>query len=160
MRESEFKAAIDLSRQAFDRVSYNAHYAHQASIAMAWGREPADRVRAMIDKTIVTNPRAAAYLLWKARYELRVAPSAHSARARDSFERALALNPNDAPIRVEFADALADRLQEHDEALQQYSEALRYNDALNHDEGKRLQSDELNRVKRRMAQLKGQALKP
>jgi tetratricopeptide (TPR) repeat protein len=156
MRQAHFSEAASLSQKALDVVPYNADYAFSAASALAWNRAPSERVRAAIDRAIELNPLAAAYPLLKARYELRGAVSPDRERIKSGYQRALDLNPNDVATRLEFADALADALQRPRDAIEQYQEALRYNDALHRDEGKRLRPEELDRVQDKIHRLEQQ----
>lgn len=156
MQTNRFSAAATSAQMSLETVPYNSDYAFRFTNAMAGAHASIDDVRSMIDRTIAMDPESATYPLWKARFELQATNLPDRVRSEVGFERALTLNPNDVGVRLEFADALAKPLQKPEQALKQYREALRYNDALNPDEPKRLRPEELAAVHEKIAVLEAQ----
>jgi len=135
MRAAQFTQATADYSLAFDLCGFNADYLNRAAGAAAYvrGANPATVLDMMRDASRV-NPSAVSYDLDRARLEARLR-DANGMRA--DFDAALALNPNEVSIRLEYADALT-QLGLPDQAAAQVRLALKFNDLLGADEPKRM----------------------
>jgi len=151
--------AAQAMRQAFARVPYNAQYIeHAAEFTLAAGplRDPAP-VKAMLDAAIAADPSSASNFQSRAQFELFTLRDYDAAR-RD-YRRALALDPNNVRLRMQFAGALKElsrRLHRPDyaaEAALEFDQALSMNDQLSREEVKRLTPTELAQVRQALSEL-------
>lgn len=147
--------ASRLLDQAYTHQPLNADYAYRSAAIWIGSSEtfsnaPLER----LGQAIKTNPLEPLYYLTRARYLLR-APNfkENAAQIHADFTRALDLNPHDAPLQVEYADALA-QLGQPAEARQRYQRAIDINNALKPNEPKKLQFNKrLDEINRKMQQL-------
>ena len=150
--------AVRLYAQARDQQRLNADYDYRAARAIiggggGGGGNPAAHaeVLALLDRAIRKNPMAAEYHLTRARFAARLPDAAGRRDAiRSDFDRALALNPNDVSIRLEYADLLKsfDTPADRAAARKQYEEALRFNDQLLANEPKRLTPEKVAEIRK------------
>jgi tetratricopeptide (TPR) repeat protein len=145
-----FDAAAELDR-AHQALPINADYAYRAARALAFAQAPPQRVRDMLARAIASDPLAVEHYLMRARYDLSL-PETDARQVIADYERALQLNPNDVPMRLEYAEALQ-TLGRTEDALHQYRLALHYNDQLHPHEPKRLTPQQEQQLRRRMADL-------
>jgi len=149
---------FDRSSEAFGRalsaVPYNADYAFRAARALLFADDPrrrSDRIFALLDRAIATDPDRADYWISRANAEgLRQVPD--PVRLRSGYDAALRLDPNNVQVRLDYATMLR-RLGDTAAARQQYSEALRYDDLLSPDEPKRLPPEKVAEVRKMIAEL-------
>ena len=109
---------------------------------------PPDRMKQHLAQAIRENPMEGPYYVAAARVELQ-SRSPDKAAVRRSFETALGLDPNNVPLRLEYANVLAD-FGDSAAARAQYEEALRYNGLLNADEKKRLKAQEVEEIRKKV----------
>jgi O-antigen ligase len=145
IRAQQPRAAAMQFRRAFEQLWIpNADYPYRAAIALARAGAPADQIRVLLDTAIAANPMDGGFHRTRAKLELEQSnPDAN--RIIESYQEATALDPNDVWLHLEFADALV-QLGMKAHALDEYRQALRYNDLLGPDEPKRLPPAELQRV--------------
>jgi uncharacterized protein (TIGR02996 family) len=159
LRTGRPNEAVRMFDQAREHMPLNAEYAFRAAQAAgsAGGAVYQPAIVDLIGIAIRRNPMQPAYYLARARYLLN-GPEAKEKReqVRADFRRALALNPNEVSIRLEYADALKsfDTPADKAEAVKQYEEALRYNGLLNADEPKRLKGERVEQIRRTIDSLK------
>lgn len=127
--------AIELY-DAADRWSPVANWSHASKAARVAMLAGDPRAGALLDRTIAADPSRASAYLDRARFRLTRQPADPAAVVAD-YDRALALNPNDVDVRLEYADALA-RLGRPREASEQIFRALAADDALDEAEPERL----------------------
>ena len=99
----------DVAARMFDAiyqsVPYNADYAFRAAMAHAMSNASPDKVRAMLDIAIATEPTNVSYRLTRAGYELRQ-PQPDQGAVRADFDAAVRLDPQNIHARLEYAKAL------------------------------------------------------
>ncbi|MDB5289912.1 MAG: lipid core-O-antigen ligase-like enyme [Phycisphaerales bacterium] len=154
-------AAAQQMSDAFMRVPFNADYAARAARMMIGARiERSDpmRVRRMLDAAVAADGSSVSNLTIRAQFEL--SPEIHdSAAARRDYERALALDPNNVRLRLDYARQLQSMAASPatndlaDEALREYRLAVELNSQLSSVEPKRLSPAELADVGRAIAAL-------
>jgi O-antigen ligase len=140
LRAKRPNEAVRMLNQARQQMPLNADYAFQAAQVLMGGPKFNELAVSLLGQAIARNPMAAEYYLNRARYVAR-GPEAqqHREQIRADYRRALELNPADASLRVEYADALAALGTPEDkaEAAKQYREAIEWNEKLKADEPKR-----------------------
>ena len=158
LRRGAFDRAAGAYEQAAGTVPYNADYPARAGRALLLDpgdpRPKADRIFRLLDRAVALNPHRPDYWLSRANAEL-LRPSPDPGRLREGHERALALDPNNVEIRLDYAAVLR-RLGDAPGALEQYRTALRYNDLLSPGEPKRLPPARLEEVRKAIAEVEGQ----
>jgi hypothetical protein len=104
---------------------------------------------------------ATEYYLARARFLLRGGdpaglPGAGAEQVRRDFAHVIEMNPNDANLRVEYADALVKLGTPDDraEAARQYEEALRYDALLRRVEPKRWGAEKVAEIRQKIQGLK------
>lgn len=137
-------------RLAFEILPINSDYAYRAARAWLYSRSGIWEIRSMYEGAIKSNPKFILALLEFARFELTLPPTGETAgqptKAIENYQRVIALNPTDIPIRLEYAATLEKRGR-LEEARQEIQTALKYNDQLDPTEPKRLQPGQLEQVK-------------
>ncbi|MDB5173173.1 MAG: lipid core-O-antigen ligase-like enyme [Phycisphaerales bacterium] len=146
---------------AFARLPMNADYAARAArmmIAARLGQSDPKRVRQMLDAAVAADPSSVSNLTMRAQFEL--SPEVHDpAGARRDYEHALALDPNNVRLRLDYARQLQTMAADPGskdlaaEALREYRLAEEMNSQLSPIEPKRLSSDELAEIHRAIAEL-------
>jgi O-antigen ligase len=112
---------------------------------------PPEKAVRLLDEAIRENPRELSYYVSRARAEMQQA-APDRRRVRSDFESALVIDPNNVPLRLDYAKTLAgfgDRAL----AQEQYKTALSYNAKLNPDEKKRLTPQQLDEVREAIQKL-------
>ncbi len=124
----------------------NADYAMKVANAKVYLREHRANILEWLNKAIAADPTfIRAYLL-----RAHVSTDAGSISA--DYESALALNPNDVDVRLEYAAALELMGQQH-RAAEQYQLAIDKNEGLSPDEPKRLSPDKVKEIQGKVATL-------
>jgi O-antigen ligase len=154
MRNNDLPRAAQLARSAYETLPFsNSDYLYRAARAL-----PPDQGREALREAIRVNPTAGLYYRTLATIEKR-SPAPNAKTLRDAFEQAIALDPNDVTLRIEYAEML-EKLGLADQARQQYRTALEKNDLLAPDEPKRLPPKKLQEVKDTMNALDVATTKP
>jgi hypothetical protein len=138
--------------RALAAVPYNGDYAYRAGRALLLAPDPrpwADRILALLDRATTLDPNRPDYWLSRANAEL-LRPAPDPRRIREGYDRALAIDPNNVQVRLEYASMLR-RLGDDTGALAQLREALRYNALLSPDEPKRLPPERVAEVEKIIA---------
>jgi hypothetical protein len=142
-------------RAAYDTVPWNSEYAVKSARAWLVGRLSLPSIREMLDAAIRTDPVAVKPRLDRARLELQLPPNAGEVQtAVQLLKSATELNPNDVPIRLEYADAL-ERAGRKTEAAAEIRIALRFDDLLDPTEPKRLSKEDRDALEARASALAG-----
>lgn len=137
---------------AFKTVPYNAHYAFGKADALHASSAPPEAWRGALGDAAVANPSHAGYWAALARYEAALArPDA--VRVRAAFEGALALDPANVAMRLDYAGQL-EKLGFPAEARAQYEDALARNDALDPNDAERLPAEKLEAARQSIQRLK------
>jgi len=108
--------------------------------------------RELINAAIARNPFAISYRTMLAHLESETRPP-DRARVNAAFSAALALNPAEVPLRLDYAGVLEQVFKDPPAALTQYREALSYDDKLPPDEPKRLDPKRRAEVEQKIAAL-------
>jgi O-antigen ligase len=154
LRQKRSNDAVRLLVAARDRQPLNADYPFRAANVLLAQGGPAQSQGALelLDQAIRTDPMACEFYLARARYftrgpgqPLAGTPQVAGHVERD-FARAVELNPNDAAVRAEYADALA-RFGDRAGAVHQYEEALRYDAMLRPQEPKRMKPERVAEIR-------------
>jgi tetratricopeptide (TPR) repeat protein len=139
----------------------NADYAARAARAYAFAG-PGDtaieqKLRTLLEQAVAADPVDPSNYLLRARYNLASGGAANQDAIRHDFGRAIALNPNDVRVRLEYAQAL-ERFGDREAALRQYQTVLKNNAdlvRLRPDEPKQLTEKEKAEVADRIRSLGG-----
>jgi hypothetical protein len=158
LRRTRRVGAADLYAQAFHRVDYNADYAYETARSLLEEQAPIDAFRSWIDKAIVANPMSAAAWLMSGRVEGQ-SSSPDLMRLRSAYDHALAIDPQNVSAHLEYGELLAKYGLPH-EAAKQIEAALIANSGLSPDEPKRLPTDTVAQLERRIAELAGATSRP
>jgi tetratricopeptide (TPR) repeat protein len=159
LRAGRATEAARLLSQARVQQPLNSDYAFRAANAAmaASGNALSREALALLDVAIRTDPMDTRYYLARARYLLQYGDRGESReQIRKDFQKALALDPNEVSLHVEYADALrelgtpADRA----DAAAEYETALKYNDLLKADEPKRLRKERVEEIRGRIGELR------
>ncbi|HWE02131.1 MAG TPA: hypothetical protein VG326_06935 [Tepidisphaeraceae bacterium] len=154
--------AAAVMTDAWRRLSWNADYASRAArmlIASGGSRGDSRQIKKLLDAAVAADPSSVGNLTLRARFELAelAAPDA----ARRDFESALALDPNNVRLRLDFARELkamsVSRPKLVQSALLEYDRALDMNNLLEPAEIKRLTPTELARAQAEIADLERHA---
>lgn len=136
---------------ASEIAPYNADYLfRQANALRAAGAAP-QAWREALEAAIRANPSHAGYWSTLARHEA-AQPRPDAARVREAFERALALDPANVPMRRDYAAQL-ERLGYPAEARLQYEQALAHDDALDPADAERLPPQDLEAIRQAIDRL-------
>jgi tetratricopeptide (TPR) repeat protein len=135
MRAGRFPMAHSDYLQASDWCGYNGDYPYRAAIAEAW-RPGSDSsvVRDLLEAAIQTDPSAVRYYLSLAQLQTQLGDKD---AARGAYDTALALNPNEVSIHLDYAESLM-HLGLPAQAAAQCRLARKFNDLLPPDEPKRI----------------------
>lgn len=150
--QSQFDAAQRRYAGAFDMMPMNGEYAYRAATAAAYAQEPLSIIDSLTDQAIAANPRRAAYHLFNAQLQLAQA-NPDVAEIMTSFDRAIRLDPQSVQLRLDFARALQ-LLGKNQEAIDQYSAALKIDEQLPADEPKRLSAERRREIETTLARLR------
>jgi tetratricopeptide (TPR) repeat protein len=135
--QSKFEQAARAYREAFDRAPVsNASYLRRAVEALIYASAPRDDIRRTLDAAIDAHPSSIDLHLLRARHEAQT-PSPDYRQVLDDLLWSVQHNPNDASLRLEYADMLA-RTGDAAGALEQYRKALLINEFFAPDEPRRL----------------------
>jgi tetratricopeptide (TPR) repeat protein len=141
---AHYRTAADAFASASRVVPCNSDYIFREAKAAAGAGDFA-RAQARLGDAKRINPLLIDAYLLDANLQL-AGPHPDTSAVRGDFEMVVKLNPNDVPLRVEYARAL-DQLSLHDEAKAQYKAALAANAALPIGEPKRLTDEQVARLK-------------
>jgi len=108
-------------------------------------------VQGLLEAACSANPYSIKYLSLQAQYELSRADPDRPIVKR-AYQRALELDPRSVSTRLEYAEGMM-KIGDEAAALDQFKEALRYDDALPKDEPKRLSRGERDKVQKQIARL-------
>ena len=135
------RRAADGYAAAAALVPYDADLLDRAARAAAYGGDVA-RARSLVADAVVADPLLIdAHLL-----DAALRPPGDAAGIRAAFDAAVALNPNDRDIRLQYGAAL-DRLGDRTAAAAQYRAALAADAALPIGEPRRFGAEQLARVR-------------
>ncbi len=151
IRHGRVDEAAKMFEAAAKEVRCNADYAYRSATAMIQASAPAEQVKAMLEMAIAADPAGVVYYLTRAGFERRL-PQPDAAAVRADYDRALRLDPQNIPARLDYAEALM-KLGDPAAAAEQYRLALATNDAYHPDEPKRLDPDRVRQIKETIAQL-------
>jgi hypothetical protein len=151
LRRTRRAGAADLYARAFDCVPYNADYAVQTARSLLDEQAPIEAFRSWIDRAIAANPMSVGSLLMSGRVESQL-PSPNVNRLRYSYERALAIDPQNVNVAIEYGELLA-KLGSPRDAARWIEVALVANAGLHPDEPKRLPPATVAQLERRIAEL-------
>jgi O-Antigen ligase len=150
-RAGKMDQAIPLYSDARRLVPYNPEYPLRQAEALVYNNAARPAIDAAIDTAVASDMRFTEAYLLRARY-LQRQPTLDGPAITEAYQHALALDPNEVTIRLEFADALKN-LGKPQDAVEQYQKALWYNDQFPPDEAKRLSSDQLAQINQTIKQL-------
>ena len=157
LRTKRPNEAMRLFMVAHEHQPLNADYAFRAAQAVIAGSNVYNpMVLDLLGIAIKGNPLAVDYYLMRARYLPHSPdPALHREQIKKDFRRAVALNPNEVSLRVEFGDALASFKTPEDgaEAIKEYEEALKFNGLLKEDEPKRLRGERVEEIRKKIAEV-------
>jgi len=129
----------------------NSDYAYRAAIAMQQTNLSHEKIRAAFDAAVHADPMSIRTLRSRAEFELSQ-PQPDQRSVIDDYEKILALDPSGVSARIEFAYALM-KLGKTADAIEQFQNALRYNDELAPDEPKRLSPHEIAVLQRQIDEM-------
>jgi hypothetical protein len=145
LRAGQMATAERLLEEANDAVwGFNADYALRATRVA-----PIERASALAARAIAQNPKETGTWFSDAGIELHK-PHPDPQRVRRDYEMALRLDPYNVKARLEYADVLAEKLNDRAGAARELETALHHNDLLNPDEKKRLPAEEEKRIRERI----------
>lgn len=145
LRAGQLAPAAQAYEDAATALSCNGDYAlHAARILAAAGASPG-AVRRAFDDAVRANPSNVSYLASRAAFEASL-PQPDADRVRADYDRALALDPANVALRLDYAGEL-ERLGPSEQARAQYEKALWFNDQLQPDEVERLAPARLAEVR-------------
>ncbi len=151
IRARRFDEAYKLLDEARKSQPLNAEYAFKAAQALVYQNGSPLFIRGLLDEAVAGNPMSVRYRRFRAQYELRQ-PTPEAGAVQKAYQAALALDPRNVELRLEYAEALA-KLGDSAGAVDQYREALHRDDELPADEPKRLTAGKREEVEKRMAGL-------
>ncbi|MGA2232262.1 MAG: O-antigen ligase family protein [Tepidisphaeraceae bacterium] len=124
-------------------VPYNADYLYRAAMAES-GKSLPDysAMKRLLDQAIAINPSMVSYYSTRARTNQFLNDAAGM---QADYEKALDLDPNEASLRLDYANALL-QMRMPEGAARQYELALQYNDALPPEEPKRINDAQIRRL--------------
>jgi O-antigen ligase len=145
LRAGQVATAERLLSEAKDAVwGFNADYPLRATHVTS-----TERASALAAQAIAQNPKDGSAWRSDAAIELHK-PHPDAQRVRRDYETALRLDPYNVNARLEYADVLAEKLDDRPGAKRELETALRHNDLLNPDEKKRLPAEEVKRIRERI----------
>lgn len=128
--------AAPLLSAAMRAVPWNWEYAYRTARAMAMAGDKPERVKAILDQAIGADRRSVIAHLTRASVELHQ-PKPEANQVRVDYDSALAIDPQNIQIRLDYADALQ-KLGDPKAATEQLKLALITNSQYHPDEPKRL----------------------
>lgn len=135
--------------QAMEAQPLNAEYPYRLANVLFLRNDHRTYVEGMIARAIEGNPRAIRYHRLRGQYAASREP-VDAEGLRLGYQRALALDPRQVQVRIEYAEALA-RAGDLDNSAEQLREALRYDEQLPKDEPKRLAPARRRELEERLA---------
>jgi O-antigen ligase len=145
LRAGQMARAERLLEEANDAVwDFNADYPLRATHLA-----PRERASELAAQAIAQNPKDGSAWRSDAAIELHK-PHPDAQRVRRDYETALRLDPYNVQARLEYADVLADKLNDRAGAKRELARALHDNNSLNPDEKKRLPAEEVLRIEERI----------
>lgn len=154
--------AVGMMTEAARICPYNGDYAARAARMMiARGASPGEarQIQNLLDDAVRADPSCVAFLVLRAEYELSK-PTPDLDVAEADYQRALAIDPMNVRLRLEYAGMLKRystfRTTYIKSAIAQYELAKATNDQLSPDEVKRLSPADLARVNQALAELEKQ----
>lgn len=150
IRSGRADAAGALFEQSFHTIPWNAQYAARSARAFMLAGAAPEKVRAMLDLAIATDPANAQYLQTRAAYEMQQ-PAPDPAAVKADYTRIVKLDPNNLSARIEFAETLL-KLDDRPAAVAEYREALRLNELLDPTEPERLPPQRVKEIEDLIAQ--------
>lgn len=145
-------SAAETLQAAFDNLWIsNSDYAFRAAYAFEQGRAAPAQVLPALQKAISADPLDPQLYRNRARYLLQQ-PNPDGRQIVDDFESATRLDPNEVALHLEFAEALS-TLGQSVRSREELREALRYNNLLNPDEPKRLNTQRVGEIEQRISAL-------
>lgn len=154
VRAGRFDNAFRRYQSAAEMIPINPAYPRRAAAAARFAAAPAGRIDAWLTETIDTNPHAPGPLLERARFRLEDSDRIDDALA--DFAAAVALNPQEISIRLDYADHL-ERAHRYTAAAEQIEAALRINNAYPPGEIERLDPPRVEDLEARLALLRSAA---
>jgi O-antigen ligase len=130
---------------------WNANYAMKMAIAMVYAQTPPDRVMGALDAAIGANPMFLKGYLTRAQFRMQF-PSPSVQKVKQDYQTAIALNPNDVDVRIDYG-AILEKLGFRHQAADAYRAALQKNDGLAPDEPKRLTAQRVQELRNKIAAL-------
>lgn len=152
VRAGQLARASAEMRRAFSQVPCNADYALRAANDLASAGNAPEQAKRLYDAAIATDPSSVSAHLARAQFLLSQ-PRPDIESAMQDYRAALALDPRNVRLRIEYADRLAtfsrslNRPQYRSEALLNYQRALDLDRQQHPDEPKRLTAAELGKVR-------------
>jgi O-antigen ligase len=143
--------AAGLFNTAFLSVPFNADYAYRSARALIMASAEPEKVKALLDLAINTEPTNGLYRLTRARYAMGL-PAPDAAAVRADFEAALKLDPRGMQTRLDYADVLQ-KLGDRAEAARQYRLALQQNSLYDPTEPKRLSPEKVREIEQLIGKL-------
>jgi O-antigen ligase len=129
----------------------NADYAMKLAMARIYAQIQPSSILEALDWTVAADPTFVKGFLTRAQFRMQFpAPSAQ--RVKQDYQTAIQLNPNDVDVRTDYGDTLK-KLGFAQEAADAYRAALQKNDGLSPDEPKRLTSDQVQALQKKIAWL-------
>lgn len=156
-RAGRFDASVRHYQSAAEMVPINPAYPRRAAHAGRFARLPRDQIERWLTAAIEANPHATGPRLDRARFHLE--DRTHLDRALADFAAAIARNPQEITIRLDYADALESDGQ-YAAAADQVDAALRINDAYQPDEIERLDPGRVETLNARLSFLRTAAMTP
>ena len=151
LRHDDPARAGALFDAAYRTIPWNADYPSRSARALMLAGAPPEKVKAMLDLAIATDPATVSYLQSRAAYEMRL-PSPDAEAVKRDYQKLLKLDPNNIAARIEFAEMLV-KLGDPTGAAEQYREALRLNELLDPTEPERLTPQRVREIDDLVARL-------
>lgn len=143
--------AAPLLASSMHAVPWNWDYAYRTGRAMAMAGDKPERVQAILDQAIAADPRSVIAHLTRANVELhKPTPDANAVRV--DYDSALTIDPQNALMRLDYAEALQ-KLGEPKAAAEQLTLALKTNSLYHPDEPKRLPLERVKQIEAMIATL-------
>lgn len=157
IRARRIQEGADHLRAAFARNPINADYARRAAAAMGMAGAPPEQIQAMLGNALQADPMAVGPRLQIAALEMaKPEDRRNPSIVRQNYEQALAIDPYNVTIRLQYAADL-EQLGLPGQAAEQYEQALYYNDLFPAHELKRLRPERVEQVRREIKRLRGRA---
>jgi tetratricopeptide (TPR) repeat protein len=150
LRTGDGARAAQAYHDAAATVPYNGDYSYNEARVLQSGPNVA-KAREALDAAIRANPYSAGYRFSRGHFEATL-PQPDPSRVRADYERGLALDPANVPMRLDYAKIL-ETLHLPAEAKAQYETALWYDDQLAPDEIERLAPAKVAEIRASIARL-------